>query len=347
MATPKVFISSTCFDLSEIREQLSRFISNYGFESILSEHGDVFFHPDLHTHEACIREVTNCQLFILIIGGRFGGEYVSDKSKSITNAEYDAAKRNNIPIFTYVRNTVLSNHHIYKENKNKPFASDIEYPAIDKQKYAIDIFNFIDQVRRLSQNNALEGFDNFSDIESNLRKQWAGMFFDFLKTREVKLQIEATNHSLAILNSSSEKLELLVKSLYRTIDKENADISISSIEIENKTRDFYKNVLSHILRIDSENGTDEIILAEDKNTLSEIAKTSPDNKSWHQYLSDTGLFEYSTFLVEECVQDCIDRIDAGYGFILADGAHKDKIDMFENGVQKTTEEQRLKILTDL
>ena len=42
MAVPKVFISSTCFDLSEIREQLSRFISNYGFEPVLSEHGDVF-----------------------------------------------------------------------------------------------------------------------------------------------------------------------------------------------------------------------------------------------------------------------------------------------------------------
>ncbi len=50
MAVPKVFVSSTCFDLSEIREQLSRFISNYGFESVLSEHGDVFYHPDLHTH---------------------------------------------------------------------------------------------------------------------------------------------------------------------------------------------------------------------------------------------------------------------------------------------------------
>jgi hypothetical protein len=180
MAVPKVFISSTCFDLSEVREQLSRFISSYGFEPVLSEHGDVFYHPDLHTHEACVHEVTNCQLFILIVGGRFGGEYISDKSKSITNAEYDAAKRHDIPVFTYVRTAVLSNHHIYQENKNKPFASDIDYPAIDKQKYAVDIFNFIDQVRRSPINNALEGFENFSDIESSIRKQWAGMFFDFI-----------------------------------------------------------------------------------------------------------------------------------------------------------------------
>ena len=88
MATPKVFVSSTCFDLGEIREQLARFINSYGFDPILSDHGDVFYKPDCHTHDSCIHEVSNCQLFILIIGGRFGGEYVYDNSKSITNAAY-------------------------------------------------------------------------------------------------------------------------------------------------------------------------------------------------------------------------------------------------------------------
>ena len=79
MANPKVFISSTCFDLKEVRESLSRFVNGFGFDAVLSEHGDVFYHPDLHTHEACVHEVSNCQLFILLIGGRFGGSYVKNK----------------------------------------------------------------------------------------------------------------------------------------------------------------------------------------------------------------------------------------------------------------------------
>ncbi|WP_323915386.1 DUF4062 domain-containing protein [Aeromonas veronii] len=341
MAVPKVFISSTCFDLSEIREQLSRFISNYGFEPVLSEHGDVFYHPDLHTHEACVHEISNCQLFILIIGGRFGGEYISDKTKSITNAEYDAAKRNNTPVFTYVRNSVLNSHHIYQQNKNKPFSTEIEYPAIDKQKYASDIFNFIDQVRKSPQNNALEGFDNFSEIESSLRKQWAGMFFDFLKTREVKSQIDATNHYLSILNSSSSKLESLVKSLYRSIDKDNAENSISSIEVENSTRDFFNEVLSqpHI----SHNDENKILNAD--TDIAELAKISPQNKSWHEYLVALGLFEYDIFDDIDNQEECINRTDGNYGFILGNNYHENKKSLFENGVARSSEQQRLDILS--
>jgi len=45
------------------------------------------------------------------------------------------------------------------------------------------------------------------------------MFFDFLKGREVKAQIDATNHLMAGISASSSKLEELVKSLYRSSNK--------------------------------------------------------------------------------------------------------------------------------
>ncbi len=94
MARPRVFVSSTCFDLYEVRDSLKAFIQSYGFEPILSERGDVYYNPDLHTHDSCLIEVLNCQLFILIIGGRFGGESKIDPEKSIVNMEFDTAKNN-------------------------------------------------------------------------------------------------------------------------------------------------------------------------------------------------------------------------------------------------------------
>ena len=100
MAIPRVFISSTCYDLSEVRDTLVTFIQSFGFEDTLSERGDVFYHPDLHTDKACMREISNCHLLILIIGGRFGGTYITDTSKSIVNAEYEAARQLKIPVFT-------------------------------------------------------------------------------------------------------------------------------------------------------------------------------------------------------------------------------------------------------
>lgn len=73
MANPRVFVSSTCYDLGEVRDSLYSFIKSYNFDPVLSERGDVFYHPELHTHDSCIKEIENCQIFVLIIGGRFGG----------------------------------------------------------------------------------------------------------------------------------------------------------------------------------------------------------------------------------------------------------------------------------
>jgi hypothetical protein len=49
MAIPRVFLSSTCYDLATVRDSLGNFIESIGFEPCLSDRGDVFYHPDLHT----------------------------------------------------------------------------------------------------------------------------------------------------------------------------------------------------------------------------------------------------------------------------------------------------------
>ena len=153
MAVPRIFVSSTCYDLKYIRENLKYFITNMGYESILSEEGDVFYNPDEHTHDACLNEVGTCQVFVLIIGGRYGGKYL-ETDKSITNKEYEEACRLNIPIFTLVERSVLSEHLVYQKNKKNPNANKIVYPSVDN----IKIFEFVDQVdcvKRSSQKGFL------------------------------------------------------------------------------------------------------------------------------------------------------------------------------------------------
>lgn len=116
MAVPRVFVSSTCYDLKYIRENIKYFINNMGFESILSENGDVFYDPDQHTHDACLTEVQNCQMFVLIIGGRYGGNYRKE-DKSITNKEYEEAVKDRIPVFALVERNVWSEHFVYQKIK--------------------------------------------------------------------------------------------------------------------------------------------------------------------------------------------------------------------------------------
>ena len=78
MAGLNFFISSTCYDLEEVRNQLKNFINGLGHEAILSEHNDVLYDFNYHTHVSCVNEVENSDILILIVGNRFGGEAIFD-----------------------------------------------------------------------------------------------------------------------------------------------------------------------------------------------------------------------------------------------------------------------------
>jgi hypothetical protein len=220
MAIPRVFVASTCYDLKYIRGNLQYFIRNLGYDPILSEEGDVFYDPLKHTHDSCVTEVSNCQLFVLIIGGRFGGEF-KDTTKSITNAEYLDAISHKIPVFTLVEQSVHGEHHVYIENKkNRDIdVTKISYPAVDSTK----IFDFIDEVRRASYNNAIHPFQDFSDIESYLKKQWAGLMFSFLAETNER---ERLSDTLSVLKDMNERIEMLSNQILQSIGTEHAKITI-------------------------------------------------------------------------------------------------------------------------
>lgn len=231
MAIPRVFISSTCYDLKHIRENLKFFVETIGYQPVLSDDGDVFYSPYSHTHESCLKEVESCQLFILIIGGRYGGNF-KDSDKSITNNEYKEAVKQNIPIFTLVETGVYSDHNVYNKNKkDKPdIYKDISYPNIDD----IKIFDFIDEVRKNGKNNAIQPFRNFSDMEIYLKKQWAGMMYDFLIEKNKESESKLTNKLLDNIILASKKTEELVKYLLKQSNQDNTNIDKEIENIDNK-----------------------------------------------------------------------------------------------------------------
>ena len=56
-------------------------------------------------------------MFVLIIGGRFGSQYIGESEHhSITNAEYREAVRLKIPIVAIVEQAVFNDSHVYVQN---------------------------------------------------------------------------------------------------------------------------------------------------------------------------------------------------------------------------------------
>lgn len=230
MAGTKVFISSTCYDLSILRSELRNFVRSLGHEPIMSEYSDVVFDPRIHTHTSCINEVVNCDIMIVIIGSRFGGKSVpeaiskvniadlenfsndtaeiSKKTNiSISQLEVLKALENNIPVYTFVEKKVYYEHEVYEKNKSNPdIINNMIFPAIEKQEAAPYIFDFLNFIRLKSAGNYFFQFERLQDIEDILKKQWSGYFQRLLseqrhQSEEVK-QIDRLNDKFEDLKTA-------------------------------------------------------------------------------------------------------------------------------------------------
>jgi hypothetical protein len=311
MAIPRVFVSSTCYDLKHIRENLKYFVKTIGYEPVLSDEGDVFYNPNSHTHDSCLKEVETCQIFILIIGGRQGGNY-KDELSSITNNEYREAVRSNIPIFALVEASVQSDHHVFITNKKKnpDMADSIVYPSIDD----IRIFEFIDEVRKNTKNNAIFPFRDFSDMESYLKKQWAGMMYDFIIQRSNEENSKVTNKLLDDLALATKKSEELIKVLLKSSgNNETAEKTIEEVSNRVQAENFAKLVLSRFK------------LDKLWNTSLKDLESIPLNGTWIDFLEATPDFHIDEVNQED---DEVDEV------LWGTAAHGIQIGSYINGEHK-------------
>lgn len=294
MAIPRVFISSTCYDLKHIRESLKYFVRTLGYEPVLSDEGDVFYSPVSHTHDACLKEVETCQIFILIIGGRYGSNF-KDSEQSITNHEYRSAISLGIPVFALVEDGVYSDNHLFISNKSKnpSFYENIDYPSVD----SIMVFDFIDEVKRKVENNAIQSFKDFTDIEGYLKKQWAGMMYDFIVNKKSEKSSSLTNNLLDKLTMATKKTEGLLELLVRSSENlENKDGAIESVSSMIEAEKFLSTLESQF------NMTGESHIFKES-----LVKGNIGSDSWIDFLISTGDFYihedfHEDFINEECVE---------------------------------------------
>jgi len=183
MAKPRVFISSTYYDLKHIRGSLDDFIETLGYEPIRSEKGDIAFTPDRPLDESCYRDAENADMFVLIIGGRYGSpasdtanppEDAWERYDSITKKEYQAAATRDVPVYILIEQSVYAEHQTYCQNKDN---DGIQYAQVDSP----NVFRLIDDILAQRRNNPVHQFREYSDIEDWLREQWAGYFGELLR----------------------------------------------------------------------------------------------------------------------------------------------------------------------
>jgi hypothetical protein len=209
MPKPRIFVRSTYYDLKHIRASLDLFIDSFGYESVLSEKGDIAYTHDRPLDESCYREAENSDIFVLIVGGRYGSEASSsttsikghfyERYESITKKEFESAITKDIPVYILIEKGVHSEYRTFLKNKDK---QDINYAHVD----SVNIFRFIDEVLSLPRNNPVQSFEKFDEAESWLRDQWAGLFREMLRRQSQQQQMTGLAVQVAELKETNETL---------------------------------------------------------------------------------------------------------------------------------------------
>lgn len=205
---PRIFISSTFYDLKYIREDLSNFVRSYGYEPILFEDGDIGYTPGKSLDSSCYESMKNSDMVILIIGGEYGSA-ASGESKdefieymSVTRKEFRTAIDAGIPVFVMIDKKVMTEYGVYEAN----------YDAIEKENQKmmfpttknINVFRFMKEIRGIVT-LPIQEFEKSSDIKSFVSKQWADMFKNYLSS----LRNERENRKIE--NSVNEMKNLILK----------------------------------------------------------------------------------------------------------------------------------------
>ena len=238
MAKTRVFISSTYYDLKHVRSSLENFVDSLGFEAILSEKGDIAFTPEVPPSESCYREVGNADIFVLLVGGRYGSERSGSEKlpkdfftryDSITKEEYKNAVKQNIPIYILVEKSVNAEYQTFLQNLDN---TKMRYAHVD----SVNVFYLIQEIFSQPCNNPVHYFDSYSEIEGWLRDQWSGLFKELLKRRSNQQQLASLSTQVAELGELNKTLKrYLEKVVSEVIPKEE---SASLIKSEDKRLEY-------------------------------------------------------------------------------------------------------------
>jgi hypothetical protein len=220
MARPRIFVSSTYYDLKHLRASLEAFIEDLGYDAVLSEKGAIAFSPDVPLDESCYREVGNADIFVLIIGGRYGSEHSAgtkavpksffDRYESVTKLEYRSAVGNDIPVYIFIERAVYSEYQTFLRNDAR---ADIAYAHVD----SVNVFHLIKEIIGQSRNNVVREFDRYEDIQSWLRDQWAGLFRELLHRATDQKRMTSLESQVAGLAEVSATLRTYLEQVVQKV----------------------------------------------------------------------------------------------------------------------------------
>jgi len=185
----RVFISSTCYDLLDLRAELETFLRDAGMMPILSDSltSDFKTVPDQNSIESCLANVRSCDAFIVILSKRYGPSLASAgfDDVSATHLEYREAKKAGKPVHMFLRDRLEADFHIWRKNKSQP---DLKLNWCNRPE-DMRVFELIEEHYKLEaqpENNWYWTFRNSVELKQRLQSDFKGAFAHAVLTQLIK-----------------------------------------------------------------------------------------------------------------------------------------------------------------
>lgn len=296
---PRIFISSTFYDLKYIREDLSNFVSSYNYEPILFEDGDIGYTPGKPLDKSCYETMKNSDMVILIVGGEYGspasGESKDDFNEyiSVTRNEFRTAVNSGIPVFAMIDRKVMAEFRVYEANID----------AIEKKQQTINfaatkninVFRFIKEIRSII-NIPIQEFDRAEEIKQFISKQWADMFKSYLDLLKGSLENQRIENSVDEMKRLIKKMDIMLDSVGKNVltrgnsgeyeDAVNRQDIVSLCDLITSSIGFWirKEYAEKYNDIEWRKGIIEAFV--------KFLKEKYENNSWDEYSADGETFDF-------------------------------------------------------
>jgi hypothetical protein len=195
----RIFISSTDYDLRDLRGELCDFLSRLCYQPILSSEGGFpDLTPQMEPHESCLHVLRQCPVMVLVIDGRYSAaldwpsfpKEIGGARISPTHAEYRFAHFYKQRMIVYVRDHVLAHYETYREamkprkDGSKPtheeVVSALSFPGhIDPL-----VLKFVAEVKTSKPIPWISGFRDVVDLKNDLQQRLTNELAEIVMANE-------------------------------------------------------------------------------------------------------------------------------------------------------------------
>lgn len=220
-----IFISSTDYNLKDLRAELARFLGELGYKPFLSSaEGFPDNSPNLEPWESCIPVLEKCFVMVLVIDGRYGAglkwpnytEYFSDKKIAPTHGEYIFAHKNRKRMLVFIRRNLMPHYQSYRTvmdkcGNKKEEAEKLLSPTLPEY-VTFQTLDFINEVKTTKPIPWINEFDDITSVKREIQKKMLNELAELflIKNKHFETVIDSFNKVMDSLSIDKQK-EVLQK----------------------------------------------------------------------------------------------------------------------------------------